>query len=92
MTEIIEFIIWISLIAVICSLCVKVYKRIYLIRVMKRISTLEGVSVKMLKNPLLTLFRFSWEAEYTVNVLGENYVIRTYNGDGGGNAVHFATE
>jgi hypothetical protein len=46
----------------------------------------------MLKNPLLTLFRFSREAEYTVNVWGENYVIRTYNGDGGGNAVHFATE
>ena len=92
MTEIIEFIIALVVVAFLFSVCARIYKRIYLMRVMKRISKLEGVSVNMLKNPILSLLRFSKEAEYTVDVYGKKYAIRTYDGMGSGNAVHFANE
>ena len=92
MTQIIEFIIALAVIFFFAGIAVKVYKRAYLIRVMNRIAKIKGVTVKRRANPFLSLFRLSREAEYTVEVYGRRYAVRIYNGEGGGNAVHFANE
>lgn len=59
---------------------------------MKRLGKIQGVEVRMLKNPMLSLLSVSSEPEFIVSVFGECYLVRTYNGGGGTNVVHFASE
>lgn len=92
MTKIIEFVLTVAVLAWIAVFCSLVIKRINLLRSIKRISKISGVGVKMLKNPLLSLAKVPREPEILVDILGDIYLVRTYNGGGAGNVVHFASK
>jgi hypothetical protein len=92
MTQILQFLLTVAAIVLIAGLCNQLYRRIYLVRVIKRISSIEGVSASWLKNPFISLVRLSDTPEIAVKIYDDCYLIRLYNGGGGGNAVHFATE
>ncbi len=92
MTKIIEFILIIAILAWLFTICTLVLKRINLFRSIKRIGKISGVSVKVLKNPLLSTMNVPTSPELLVDIMGEIYLVRTYNGGGVGNVVHFASE
>ena len=92
MTQIIQLLLTVAVIVFVIGVCNQLYRRIYLVRVIKRISLIEGVSARWLENPFVSLIRLSETPEILVTVYDDTYLIRLYNGVGGGNAVHFATE
>lgn len=92
MTPLIQFLLAVTVIVLVIGICAQVYKRVYLLRVTKRISKIEGVSLRWLANPFLSLIKLSDTPELSVKIYDDTYLVRIYNGVGGGNAVHFATE
>lgn len=92
MTPLIQFLLTVTVIVLMIGVCAQVYKRVYLLRVTKRISKIEGVSLRWLANPFLSLIKLSDTPELSVKIYDDTYLVRIYNGVGGGNAVHFATE
>lgn len=92
MTKIIEFVLTVALLVGLIYFCSLITKRINLLRSIKRISNISGVSVKMLKNPIFSLLKVPVYPELFVDIMGEIYLVRTYNGGGAGNVVHFASE
>ncbi len=91
MTETIEFVLIIALAALVISLGRRVHKRQLLIRSMKRLDMIEGISVHRLVNPFLSLVKHQRTPEYIVDIYGNIYLVRCYNGFGAGRSVHFAS-
>ena len=92
MTQLIQFLLAAVVIVLIIGAFTQVYKRVYLLRAIRRMSKIEGVSLQWLANPFLSLIKLSDAPELSVKIYDDTYLVRIYNGVGGGNAVHFATE
>ncbi len=90
MTKIIELLAIISIFAVSVFFLTKISKRLALFRVMKRLSKTDGIEIKRIGCPILSLVRFSKTPEYIMDIFGERYYIRCYNGGGVSKSVHFA--
>ena len=92
MTDIIEFLLLLFIAVLLSHLCTALYKRLFLLRKLRGLEKIEGVSITRLQNPFISLFRFSKTAEFSVNIYGDTYLVRVYNGGSNTKAVHFANE
>ncbi len=92
MTKIIELVIFFAIIAFLTILSIKLYKRIYLLRIMRRLSKVKEIEIKRVKNPFSSLFILSKTPEYIVKIYENTYIVRCYNGGSAVKAVHFASD
>ena len=92
MLKIFEITVVIILSVFLLRLLSAVLKRRSLSRVVRRLSKIEGVVIKELKNSISSLFKISREAELYLEIYGNAYLIRLYNGVNSSKAVHFASE
>jgi len=90
MTELLEFIIAVTILWVVLNFCRLIYKRILLIRKINTLKNDAKAEIKYTASPFGSLFRLYDKPEITVKIGSVIYLIRTYNGGGIGKAVHFA--
>lgn len=91
MTDIITLLVLILLLYLTVGAAVALSKRASLIRGLKRLGRVEGVSVKFLKSSYLSLLKLSSTPEVEVRVYGVTYLVRLYNSRST-RSVHFASD
>jgi len=91
MTEILELIISLALTVFAVRAVYLISKRLVLDRRLMALNKTEGIRVKRLRPPLVSLLRLGKRAEYAVELSDRVYLIRLYNGGGALSSVHFAS-
>ena len=92
MTDIIEFVLLIIFCVFVCGISSVLYKRLFLLNKLKKLSKIEGVELTFLNNPWVSIFRVSKTADILIKIYGNPYFVRIYNGGSPTKAVHFANE
>ncbi len=91
MTEILEFLLAVLLLFFVLHAISLAAKRASLVRKLKKLGKTDGISVRLLRNPYVSLLRLSAVPEAEVRIRDAVYLVRFYNG-GAGKSVHFASD
>ena len=91
MTGIFDVLLIFILIIIILRVSFLLIKRLSLYFRLKRLGRIEGVTVRVHRNPILALLFIGESPDYSVKVDNTVYYVRAYNGAGAGKVVHFAS-